>query len=427
MLPCCLLNALKHCFLCAGVSGKLEDIRLGKETINVAQILQITYRQVHTLGSSRYTFCTTHESFAPANIVLRPNVILFSIEDEQVKFLEFDPSIEPLNTRKNPILAFTQITAPRRMIIIPRFVLPQLVEQLGNVDNKEVVWMFHTSRCGSTIWAQIFNALPNWTVISEDLTMSQSMTYSRHITNLSEFAKSKEFEEMVTAYIKLYLNIVPKGNSLLWRALGVSGGTEFMVPIIRKRFPKHKLLFSYRDVLPTAKSFVRALAPLPRIAQYTRTIDIESERPNEATKYARLIYTSGFDIGVCRQVLRKVQLQPNVFEWYVFSWATKIKTFQEYLAAGIPIKCLHYNNLIENPQRVVKEVFLHLGIPEDLVETGVKSMEYDSQSGLIIDQKQLKKVDGWKRDEAQVKRCNRVLELFGLPNIDSEFSMHNIK
>ena len=108
-------------------------------------------------------------------------------------------------------------------------------------------------------------------------------------------------------------------------------------------------------------------------------------------------------------------------------WATRIKTFQEYLAAGIPIKCLHYNNLIENPQRAVKEVFLHLGIPEDLVKIGVESMEYDSQSGLIIDQKQLKKVDGWKRDEAQVKRCNRVLELFGLPNIDSEFSMPNIK
>ena len=119
------------------------------------------------------------------------------------------------------------------------------------------MWLFYSARCGSTAWSQIFNALPNWTVISESFTHVYNMICTETDFDLKELSETSRYEEMVVSLIKMHLKLAPKGNNSLFKGTATD---VHMIPTIRKRFPKHKILFGYRDVLPSARSYFQAFA-----------------------------------------------------------------------------------------------------------------------------------------------------------------------
>lgn len=161
--------------------------------------------------------------------------------------------------------------------------------------------------------------------------------------------------------------------------------------------------------------------PLQRKRLHLMSRARANPQPAREERIGRLVWTSGFTTNFWQQVLSRANLQPKVFEWYVAMWASKIKLIQEYQQAGIPIKCVHHDRLIEDPEKYIGQVFSYLDIPSKLVETAVKTMEHDSQAGLVFSRVKRVEVNDWQRDEDQVKRCNRVLEIFGSTDLDSEF------
>lgn len=412
------------CSAILGVDAQLNDIRSGKESYLVAQVLRNWCTLPYAFDITPRTFLTTHESFAPANIVLRPNVQLLSYEEDVVKFIELDESVDPLNVRKNPILLVTQTVHTKRILLLQRKVYDEMMKSF-DVDDHDVIWMFHTARCGSTLWSQIFYRLQNWTVFSESQTMFYSVVYARKVNDYMAFSKTKEYEELVVAYIKSYLRLVPKGNSVFWRAH--AGLTEHMIPIIHKRFPKHKILFSYRDPLPTAKSAHKMLATIPIWQQRLKQVqaDIENQHPTGFSREMRLFWTTGYDMRVCREAINKSGIRPIVFEWFFLTWAARITVIKTHQAAGIPIGCVKYENLVEDPNRTIRCVFEYAGIPQDLVNVGLKAMEMDSQAGLPFSRKERKNHQGWTSTEDAVSRCNKLLRFFNLPVLTAEFVMPN--
>ena len=140
-------------------------------------------------------------------------------------------------------------------------------------------------------------------------------------------------------------------------------------------------------------------------------------------RIGRLVWSSGSTNEFWQQVINQANLQPEVFEWYVAMWASKVKSIREYQQVGHAIKCVHHDRLIKNREEYISKVFSYLGISSELVDTAVKTMELDSHAGLVFSRDKQVKVDGWQRDEDQVKRCNKVLELYGFPDLDSEFNL----
>lgn len=90
----------------------------------------------------------THERFAQASIVLRPYVHLMSIEADVARFMEIDPSAEPLNVRRNPLLFICKSSSTRKLIVVPRWMFDELVDGF-DVEERQVVWLFLSARCGS--------------------------------------------------------------------------------------------------------------------------------------------------------------------------------------------------------------------------------------------------------------------------------------
>ena len=116
-------------------------------------------------------------------------------------------------------------------------------------------------------------------------------------------------------------------------------------------------------------------------------------------------------------------IQPVVFEFFVLRWAAKVTTISPYQASGMPIRCVKYENLISDPYRTVCRLFSHVGVSVDLVDTALQAMKPDSHAGLQFSKENRKKHPGWVETEAAIRRCNEVLQVFNLPDLQSDFVM----
>ena len=206
------------------------------------------------------------------------------------------------DVRKYQISYRAQTDLVRRVILTP---LAKILDLVGNmeVEERNVVWLFHPVRCGSTVWSQVFAALPNWKVISESQCMIYTLLQSRNILDISGFAKTKEFENIVLAAIKLQLNSITKGYSVFWKGIGMD---EHMIPIIKKHFPSHKFLFAYRDCLPCTMSFYKAFGRLPQVMNNIYHAnkeflsgDLRKLQQNPLARHGWLTYTNGYDMQFC--------------------------------------------------------------------------------------------------------------------------------
>ena len=68
-------------------------------------------------------------------------------------------------------------------------------------------------------------------------------------------------------------------------------------------------------------------------------------------------------------------------------------------------------------------MFSHVGVSLDLVDTALPAMERDSHAGLQFSKENRKSHPGWVETEAAIRRCNKVLQVFNLPDLHSDILM----
>ena len=112
--------------------------------------------------------------------------------------------------------------------------------------------------------------------------------------------------------------------------------------------------------------------------------DLDNPNPTGESRTSRLYWASSSQAIHLQHAYRVAKLQPNIFEWYVLLWATRVKLFQQYQRDGIPIKCVYYDHLVRSPKAYIIRVFEYLGISLAHVEAAAQSMNYDSQAGLTF-------------------------------------------
>ena len=196
------------CHLYSGVDNHMENIKSGKEKELTAQILDVVCKVKKLPYLNPNSLYLKHSHFAKSDIVLRPNVQLLCIEEDQAKFMVFDPEIDLFDTGRFSSISVAQADHVKKIIIIPRWELNRLVSDI-DIGNREVVWLFHTPGSGAMLWAKIFSPLPNWTVISENQTLLYSLRARTNTIDMRDWLGSKDNEEMVIAMVKLYCALAP--------------------------------------------------------------------------------------------------------------------------------------------------------------------------------------------------------------------------
>ncbi|XP_067940921.1 uncharacterized protein [Watersipora subatra] len=397
------------------ISSSMND-----ETWNQpAQVLRVIWRNPFSLITHPWTFFTIHERFAPAEIVLDSRVHLLSITSKKATFTQVDCDIP--NVRSHPFTWLVQTKQTTHLIVLPIQVFYDLVKNI-DVNDRKVVWMFHTARCGSTAWAQVFNQLPGWTVFSEPQVMFYSVLYGDHgYCSAESFSKSVTYRKMLEATVKMYLRQTPEKSSVFWKGKHMD---EHSIKIIAKYFPHHKIFFAYRDARPSISSFDRVFGNTALAQEYVKTLmhdpfdDDWWFQPSNSRAF-----TNGYDHQFCKKVIAKVRPR-RLVEWGCFWWAAKITTVLQSLDDGIVVKPIKYENLVSDRRGTVTKVFDYLDIPGDLVDIACETLNYDSQAGVTnVSWKSRAREDPgiWTRDSESVERCNMILREFHLPEIQSHF------
>lgn len=403
-----------------GVAAKLDDIRNGKEEILVAHVQKIRYTIPFTPLASRYTFFTSHSHFSPASTIKDKDVHLFYLSSTSAAFIRIGPDVDIFNIRKNPIFFLAQTNNARELITVPRAVFDRMADEV-DISERDVVWLFQTIRCGSTIWSQIFNSLPEFSVISETQTLFYSIVEYTNVHNVQQFTKTPEYEKMALANIKWYIASTPQKTKVFWKTTLLD---DYLPPIILKHFPHHKMMFAYRNTLPCAASYEKAFGWVPLVKMEIGYLVWDMLVPKPTSYHSRrgkIYYGSGYDPIKSDKAIQAAKPHNSSFEWFVLLWATKVSIMLQHIQSGIKIKPAKYEDLQGDPKGTIRGVFDYLGLSSDLMDLAYAAMELDSQAGLFFSQQNRSALESWCRTEAAVERCNQMLKIFDLPDLDSNF------
>ncbi|XP_067948939.1 uncharacterized protein [Watersipora subatra] len=391
---------------------------------NPAQVLRIVWKNPYAFAATPKTYFTVHERFAPVDIVLNKRIHLFSLTSKSATFMELDCDL--FNVKEHPLTVLTQTNHAIRLIILPIKPFNDLVDSI-NVGDRNVVWMFNTTRCGSTAWVQVFNSLPGWTVYSEPLPMMYSIPFGDHgYSSAESFSKSPIFTQFAVSIIKLYIRQAPKGGSVFWKATIYE---EYLIETIANYFPHHKMLAAYRESFPSITSFFRTFNNDGYI-HYLCEIFLNHDPYDDKFWFDMSNingWTNGYDHEFCKKVIIAVQPKTAV-EWYCFLWAAKATLLKRAVEAGVNIQAIKYDSLLQNRRATLAKVFDYLGINSGLLDIASRALDYDSQAGIANASWDTRQQGGgteWSKDKNVVKRCEMILNAFGLPKLHSELSYPN--
>ena len=189
-------------------------------------------------------------------------------------FVELSPHVDIYNTRKYPFIMVGQMLNATHIISIPLDDFVRFSKRIGD-PCCSTSWMFHTSRCGSTLVAQGLNVLPGYTVIPETQSLLIHLDSIGRTSRMdyNSYLKSSRCSDILSAAIIYLLKDFKKGDKVFIKTPGLLH--YCIMAVIAKRFPSHKFISLHRDGAATLDSFwrvamqneliVRVASPFPML------------------------------------------------------------------------------------------------------------------------------------------------------------------
>ena len=279
--------------------------------------------------------------------------------------------------------------------------------------------MLHSTRCGSTAWAQIFANLPDWTVISEPHPFHDMFMNDFVEEGIEEGCRTDTFKDIVEACYKIWFSQLDSKHVFI----KTTPFDQYLVPAIAKRFPEHKLLYAYRNVLPSGVSHYNTFyhCVLNFGCQQLRD---DAKTTSLAAVIAKRVFTCRYD--ECVKYLEQIEAPYDQFEGFVMSWCSTTTFMRNAQQNGIPISGVKYEKMKENEKRYIQDVFEHLGIDVFFVDRALQASSVDSQAGIWFSKENRKKHNHhWTRTKQGEERATRMLNYFGFPDLDADYTLPN--
>ena len=369
--------------------------------------------------SHYFSFISTHIKYLSVDEMLERPISLYTISPRRkaAYFVELPDGGDPYDTKKYPFLFHVQKGASKFLYVIPLDDFYRYTDSL-NVSSRRIVWCHYSLRCGSTVWCQMFNDLPGWSVISESGYMNYNLLERDPSENFAAYTNSDEFSKMAVNGFKFNVSRFPKEHSLFVKTQVLDIN---MLLHISKHFDRLTVVHTYRDVLPSAKSWYNTI--------------IESRVPAEAlylVKKSRFIpmdrllkdwlniFTQAWPATIKQMPFVEPQ---NSFEAFTMIWCSANDAIRKAQECGLAIHCVKYERLMENQQAMIRKVFEVIDIPEKLIEAALEALERDSQASSPYSHEQQKKNSKWNQSIESVQRCDQILNLMEFPNLGEDFTL----
>lgn len=293
-----------------------------------------------------------------ANVILtNPNISLFCLDHDHKRAI-FVQTPKAINIYKQPFLYNAQYEHAEKLFTLPYETLHKLSETL---PEPKLILLYSLCRCGSTLLNNAFNELDTVFSFSEP-DVFFNLTALRDI----KIKHDIDFIKLSQSSLKLLSKQLKKEDACVIKFRGFS---IEIADLLYQAAPNAHHLFLYRNAEPWAKSMARSTKLLE-----TNGLKREPLRPlfNGYPRENFLSYLSQFNARARNW---------SMLENFALGWLSMMNRYLEHWQAGIPFAALRYEDLIQNPEAMLRKIFDYCGLAKADTPQALQAFSKDSQEG----------------------------------------------
>jgi len=367
-------------------------------------------------------------------MALQSHVSLMTVTDKEALFCIAPLHKDLYDTRKHPFFLHAQYSYAKFLLIMPISSLIHLAKNVGDPTEK-VIWLHHLGRCGSTATAQVFNALPDFFMISGPMclfSLDQTFKY-KYFGNFDyNWEDSKEYRLLYKSSVRLLLKPNGKQNKVtVVKASAMTMKTD--LKLLSAIFPHFIHIFLYRQAKSQVQSIFKAVGNT--MAERDLTLAIASNRFTSRLlpKVKPLVLMNYIctDRNHVKWVFneentrKRSRLIPFLYHWC--ETCHHFKVLVKELHQSTTILAFRFEDFQASPINFFYNMLTAIGhdVSDDLLNRIEFALQNDSQSGSHVSRTQVANNPKASVTPEFVKEANRYLNYFGLPNWGNEIVLPN--
>ncbi len=294
-----------------------------------------------------------------AGVVLEPNISLYCLDPlkRQAVFVDLP---EHIDLARAPFVYQTQFDHARRLISLPYDVFLSLADTL--VEPAQLILLYSTGRCGSTLLHSAFNELDTIVSFSENDVLSQFI----HLRSGRD-DQAAELERLLKAAVRFVIKPsefkTPTIHALKFRNQCVE-----IIDLFHKLYPQAKALFLYRNALDWVRSIYRLASRnrVPPDHDFTQVIENASLYLNRDMTHFRDLFPKD---------TKTISATQQITLW----WLGVMEGYRYWRNRGVPVSAWRYEDLSQFPETVLESLFDYCELPRSDVKTAFSAFAKDSQ------------------------------------------------
>jgi len=381
--------------------GSREERAAAKLYKNSAHIVTIQWKATYMTSlviPTLNNFFYKHEKYVHPEVVLNSNnIYLMAVKKDYALFCVSEPQEDLYETKKHPFLHIAFFNHAKKLLILPTNSLHRLAEELGD-PKVPVMVNFSTGRCGSTLLTQMFHRIPGVRALSEPWA-----TVLLHVERAQKKMTQNEYKALLKSSFRLHCKIEPQAE-VKWIFMKVTTHHNPQAKELFELFPNLVPTFNTRHPVPNLRSFAQLITKMSLSLYFKLGIHWR----------IRLSGKWGFPL----EPEYDYMMAPFNF-WFknmtdpiylVHQYARMLRIY--YDTKNIYQHLILYENLSENPQQELLELFKLMGIGEEHLPKALEALKQDSQNGLFGQRGAFRQIE--LPDEVN-EQMDSIFRFYGLP------------
>ena len=357
-----------------GTEKRRVSAALPENYENCVQVLTVvTWCKFDLLQASTLNdFVYIHDRFeSPRYIFDNDHVTLFMIDRQKAVFSESrDKDMHLWKSEFGSFIRESQVMYSGKLLVVPIGQFRRMAAARGD-PVAEVVFLFNTGRCGSTLLGQMMEESGRVVSLSEPNQVTQLATLYRREGN------TPEMKELAGAVLRWTCR--PYGFEPLGHFIKVTPPSLIAFEMFKDVLPNARFLFMYRDVVKVAKSIHKMAREYPLLVLAHL---LGRFFPTSIAVLANALGFHGPDFPV------KVR---DGLSTGVFIYIETAKLYLDLRRLGHDIRGVRYEDIISNPLFATRKILEHCGLPDSLAESCMKGLALDSQRNSVLSRANLQR------------------------------------
>lgn len=352
---------------------------------------------------STKNYILSHKRFeSPQYIFDNDHVSLITIDEENAIFgVAKQKGMHLWKFEHGSFIRDAQVLHCKQLILVPLNHFHRMAVELGDPKG-QLIFLFHTSRCGSTLVSQMMQTTGKCISISEPESINAMARWYKCKGDSLEFRQL--CQDVVRWTCRPYQNITPLAYMVKVMPL-----YNYILPVFGEIFPCSKCLFMYRDVIKVAQSFYRFSRALPSLVLLDTVTKLSPRFDEEYLDWVsslgkKFIYKFSDDLSLG-----------------VIFVTVNCKLYSEFRLNGLKVSALRYEDIVKDKHLAAKAILKFCGLPMSLEQDFLHGLEFDSQQNSDFSQMLLAKHREPPLTLETERLVNEVLKENGLPIIGDDW------